>query len=79
MLIEVPAERRPEVIRAYLNRAGRRGRSWGRTGEARHYFGVRPDASDEELRAVAERYPVFHVVETATTAGRFTHPAEPAT
>jgi glyoxylase-like metal-dependent hydrolase (beta-lactamase superfamily II) len=54
-LAEVPAERRPAILRAYLNRTGR-------AREARHYFGVRPDASDEELRVVAERYPVFRVL-----------------
>ncbi len=40
---------------------GRRGRSWGTAGEARHYFGVDAAPTDEQLRRVAERYPVFHV------------------
>jgi hypothetical protein len=63
-LVEVPAVDRPAVMRAYLHRTGRKGRSWGTAQEARHYFGVRPDSSDAELLAVADRYPVFRVVAT---------------
>jgi glyoxylase-like metal-dependent hydrolase (beta-lactamase superfamily II) len=60
-LVELPPAERPPVIRAYLHRAGARGRSWGRAGEARYYFGVNAEPSDGQLRGVADRYPVFHV------------------
>lgn len=60
-LAEIPVADRPAVIRAYLGRAGRRGRSWGTAGEARHYFGVDAVPTDEQLRGVVERYPVFHI------------------
>jgi len=63
-LIEVPPAQRPEVIRAYLLRAGRRAGSRGALTEARSYFGVSADpCSADELRAVADRYPVFRIVE----------------
>ena len=60
-LVEVPVADRPAVIRAYLGRAGRHGRSWGTAGEARHYFGVDAVPTDEQLRRVVERFPVFHI------------------
>jgi F420H(2)-dependent quinone reductase len=60
-LVEVPVADRPAVIRAYLGRAGRRGRSWGTAGEARHYFGVDASPTDEQLDRIVGRYPVFRV------------------
>ncbi|MFD8494913.1 nitroreductase/quinone reductase family protein [Amycolatopsis sp. NPDC059657] len=62
-LQEVALGERPPVIRAYLGRAGRTGRSWGRAAEARHYFGISVQAPPDEIAAVAERYPVFRVAE----------------
>lgn len=62
VLVPVPEHQRPAIIRAYLDRAGRRARSWGTATEARHYFGVRPQASPGELAAIAGRYPVFRVL-----------------
>ena len=32
-----------------------------RTGEARHYFGIEPDAALKEFAAIAAHYPVFRV------------------
>jgi hypothetical protein len=55
-----PADR-PEIIAEYL-RAGR-----GRSGpeasakQARFYFGLDPDPSIDDIRAIAENYPVFRV------------------
>ncbi|WP_051174010.1 nitroreductase/quinone reductase family protein [Amycolatopsis orientalis] len=69
-LLEVPAEERPPVIQAYLGRAGRSGRSWGRASEARHYFGVSAEPSRDELATVAARYPVFRIVEHRPESGR---------
>ncbi|WIY06664.1 nitroreductase/quinone reductase family protein [Amycolatopsis mongoliensis] len=62
-LQEVALGERPPVIQAYLARAGRTGRSWGRAAEARHYFGVSAQASSEEVAAVAQRYPVFRIAD----------------
>ncbi|USX53938.1 nitroreductase/quinone reductase family protein [Lentzea sp. HUAS12] len=60
-LVEVPVDDRPPVIQAYLGRAGRTGRSWGRAAEARYYFGVSTEATLDEIAAVAAHYPVFRV------------------
>jgi hypothetical protein len=43
-------------------RAGRALGARGVTREARFYFGVGPELRDDELAAVAGRYPVFRVV-----------------
>ena len=61
-LVEVPVAARPAVIRSYVLRAGRRPGSRSVIREARFYFGVGPELRDDELAAVAERYPVFRVV-----------------
>lgn len=56
-LVEVPADQRPPIIRAYLHRPG-----WSNPrGEARRYFGLGPDASPEEIRRIIDRYPVFRI------------------
>jgi len=56
-LLELSPEERPAIIWAYLHRPG-----WSSpSSEARHYFGVRPDASLKEISAVVERYPVFRI------------------
>lgn len=60
-LVEIPPADRPPVIRAYLRRSGRTGRSWGGALEAKHYFGVTIDPSDAELRRIAGHYPAFRV------------------
>lgn len=50
---EVPPERRPAVLRAYL-------RKW--KWEVGAFFdGVGPDSSDEELRRIAPEHPVFRI------------------
>jgi hypothetical protein len=64
-LIEVPADDRPPIIWAYLHRTG-----WSSpSNEARHYFGLNPDASLEEIRSVVDRYPVFRIVDAGVYAG----------
>jgi hypothetical protein len=62
-LVEVPAEDRPAVIRAYLLRAGRRAGSRKVANEARYYFGLSADPALAEIRPVVEYYPVFRVVQ----------------
>lgn len=69
-LREVPVEERGEVIRAYIHRPSPRGRPMVRTGEARHYFGIEPDATPSEIEEVAPNYPVFR-------ADRVGSPASP--
>lgn len=61
-LVAVPVAARPAVIRSYVLRGGRRPGSRSVTREARFYFGVGPDLREDELAAVAGRYPVFRVV-----------------
>lgn len=60
-LTEVPLAGRATVIRAYVHRPSPRGRDMVRTGEARHYFGVDPGASEDEIAAIAANYPVFRI------------------
>ncbi len=60
-LVELPPQQRAPVIRAYLHRWGRRPGSKAMASEARRYFGVSADASLEEIRGVAEHYPVFRI------------------
>ncbi len=66
-LSEVAPDQRAEVIRAYVTRPSPRGRPMVRTAEARHYFGVEPDAPTEDVSAIAGHYPVFRI-EPATAA-----------
>ena len=67
-LTEVPVVARAEVIRAYVHRPSPRGRPMVRTGEARHYFGIEPDATPSEIAAVAANYPVFRVDRVGSSA-----------
>jgi hypothetical protein len=52
-LVEVADSDKPEILRAYLQR-------W-KWEVAQFFSGVGPDATDEQLLAVAEGYPVFAV------------------
>ncbi len=60
-LVELPVVERAEVVRAYIHRPSPRGRPMVRTGEARHYFGIEPDAPLSQIEAIAAHYPVFRV------------------
>lgn len=61
-LVELPPEERPAVIAEYLRRGVERSGRKAAEKQARLYFGVSPDPSAEEIRAVAPYYPVFRVV-----------------
>jgi deazaflavin-dependent oxidoreductase (nitroreductase family) len=61
-LQELPPEQRPEVISEYLHRGLQRSGAKAAAKQARYYFGLNPDASVEEVRAVADYYPVFRVI-----------------
>ncbi|WP_433567102.1 nitroreductase/quinone reductase family protein [Nocardia sp. CA-151230] len=73
-LAEVPAAEWPEVIRACLTRAGRKARSWSKTSEARHYFGVSTEPSAEDLARISRQYPVFRIDYQAVTPARGVQP-----
>ncbi|MGB8379761.1 MAG: hypothetical protein WCG47_00705, partial [Dermatophilaceae bacterium] len=73
-LTEVPVAERAEVIGAYVHRPSPRGRPMVRTGEARHYFGIEPDATSPEIAAVAANYPVFRVDRAGSSASLDTRP-----
>jgi hypothetical protein len=62
ILVEVPAQDRAPVIRAYLLRSGRRSGSAQVAREARDYFGIDADSAPAQIGSVADRYPAFHVV-----------------
>jgi hypothetical protein len=57
-LIEVPIEQRAPILKAYLSK---RAFSKSSAHEAREFFGVSPNASLEELAAIADHYPVFQI------------------
>jgi len=61
LLTELPVAERAQVIRAYIHRPSPRGRAMVRTGEARHYFGIDPDAPLAQIDAIAPNYPVFRI------------------
>ena len=63
-LDEVPTDQRAPILKAYLTR---RAYSKSPEYEAREFFGVAPDASLDELAALASRYPVFQIVDLAST------------
>jgi deazaflavin-dependent oxidoreductase (nitroreductase family) len=60
-LVEVPAGERSPIIRAYLLRWGRQPNSTAVQHEARLFFGVSGDPSEEELAGIAELYPAFRI------------------
>jgi len=66
LLVEVPPGHRPAIIRAYLR--DRDGRIGSRAREARSYFGLGADPYLEEIRPIADHYPVFEIVERPRTA-----------
>jgi hypothetical protein len=57
-LVEVPAEERPPVLKAYLSK---RAYSKSPEFEAREFFGVPPNATLDQLAQIADRYPVFRI------------------
>jgi deazaflavin-dependent oxidoreductase (nitroreductase family) len=68
-LVEIPADDRPPIIWAYLHRTG-----WSSpSNEARHYFGLNPEASLDEIRSVVDRYPVFRIVDAGDYAAAASH------
>jgi len=69
VLVEIPEEERPPIIRAYLLRAGRRPETRASVREARAYFGLAPDPSLEQIGAITGYYPVFRIDWAQTGSG----------
>ncbi|HVN12537.1 MAG TPA: nitroreductase/quinone reductase family protein [Kineosporiaceae bacterium] len=76
MLVEVPPQDRPPIIRAYSHRPGRSTTAAAR--EARTYFGFGTHPSEAQVRTAADRYPVFLIQEPNAAAGDPSGPS-PAT
>ncbi|MGB8385112.1 MAG: nitroreductase/quinone reductase family protein [Dermatophilaceae bacterium] len=58
---ELPPEQRSKIIAEYLRAGSRRSGAEASAGQARFYFGLDPDASTEDISAIAEHYPVFRI------------------
>jgi hypothetical protein len=61
LLEELPPDRRPPIIAAYLRRAKERSGPESAANAARSYFGLDPDPSLEEIQTIVDRYPVFRI------------------
>jgi hypothetical protein len=59
-----PADR-PDIIAEYLRAGRRRSGADANANQARFYFGLDPDPSIDDIRAIVEHYPVFRVVYTS--------------
>ena len=59
-----PADR-PRIIAEYLRAGRRRSGADANADQARYYFGLDPDPSIDDIRAIAEHYPVFRVDDAA--------------
>lgn len=60
-LEELPVDQRPQVIRDYLEAGRRRGSDRTVENQARYYFGIEPDATLDDIRQIAQHYPVFRI------------------
>jgi hypothetical protein len=56
-----PADR-PDIIMEYLRAGRRRSGADANAKQARFYFGLGPDPSIDDIRAIVDHYPVFRVV-----------------
>jgi len=61
-LIEVPADERPAILAAYIQRGIERSGADSGEKQARYFFGLTSDPSPEELKSIAEYYPCFRIV-----------------
>jgi len=60
-LEEVPAEHRAPMIAEYLRRGRERSGAAAATQQARYYFGLGPNATLDDITAIAPYYPVFRI------------------
>jgi deazaflavin-dependent oxidoreductase (nitroreductase family) len=61
-LQELPPDDRPEIIAEYLRAGRQRSGAEAQAKQARFYFGLGPEPSIEEIRTIADYYPVFRVI-----------------
>jgi deazaflavin-dependent oxidoreductase (nitroreductase family) len=61
-LEELPMADRPAIIAAYLRAGLERSGAKANAKQARYYFGLGPDPSIDDIRTIAEYYPVFRIV-----------------
>ena len=52
---------RPDIIAEYLRAGRRRSGADANANQARFYFGLDPDPSIDDIRAIVDHYPVFRV------------------
>jgi hypothetical protein len=64
-LEEVAPADRPAIIAEYLHAGRRRSGAQANANQARFYFGLDPDPSIEDIRAIVDNYPVFRVIYTS--------------
>jgi deazaflavin-dependent oxidoreductase (nitroreductase family) len=69
-LTEIPVDERPAIIAEYLRRGAARGGAEAAAQQARYYFGLNINPSLQEIRAVAEYYPVFRIAYPRTGTER---------
>lgn len=60
-LVELAPADRGEVIAEYLRAGRKRGGDKANAKQARYYFGLDPDASLDDIKAIVDYYPVFRI------------------
>lgn len=60
-LDELDSADRPDIIAEYLHAGRRRSGAGANADQARYYFGLDPGPSIDDIRAIAEHYPVFRI------------------
>lgn len=61
-LEEIAPGERAGVIAEYLRRGEQRGGAAAAAKQARFYFGLEPDPSLDEIKAIVDYYPVFRII-----------------
>jgi hypothetical protein len=64
-LEELAPAARPDIIAEYLCAGRRRSGADANANQARFYFGLGPDPSIDDIRAIVDHYPVFRVIYTS--------------
>jgi F420H(2)-dependent quinone reductase len=60
-LEELPPTGRAEIIAEYLRAGQRRSGAEANADQARFYFGLNPEPSIDDIRAIVDNYPVFRI------------------
>jgi hypothetical protein len=64
-LEEIAPAGRADIIAEYLHAGRRRSGADASADQARYYFGLDPDPSIDDIRAIVDYYPVFHIIYTS--------------